>query len=116
MSPFPNEDRIVPENQVRFIELRAEPLDDPLKIRIYAKKQPSKEFPTIELAILDSSNHVIVESTLISVFQEDFVLTMHIPQNAVNNQPFTLRGKIIFEDPIGISDDQKTTFRLTNES
>ncbi len=115
MPPSHNKDRLVPENQVKFTELRAEPQQGSFKIRVYAKKLPSDEFPTIELAILDSSDKVIAESILISVFQEDFVLTMHIPNDIDIKQSFCLHGKIIFEDPIGLVDHQKTGFRLTSE-
>ncbi len=112
-SPF-NQDRFVPPQQVKFLELKAEPQANPLKVRVFAKKPPSKEFPTIELAILDAQDNLVTEATLITVFQEDFVITMHIPEQAAENGPFVLHAKIIFEDSIGVNDHQKRSFQLTH--
>jgi hypothetical protein len=112
MFPNPNEEKYVPAEKVKFTELRVEPQTDRLKVRVYAQKPPSKEFPTIELAILDSVGHVLTETTMITVFQEEFVLTMHLPGNKLDNPPFVLHGKIIFEDSVGLTDYRKFEFNL----
>lgn len=111
-NPTQSSAHIVKEKDVRFLELRPEIQEDPRKIRVYVKKHISQQFPDIELDIRDNQNKLLAETAMITVFQEGFVITLHLPDLADISFPLCLRGKIIFEEPIGMVDQKTVTINV----
>ncbi len=112
INPNQNNDEIIPEQAVRFVEFRPEPQEDAHKIRIFVKKTSAKESPTLEIEIRDLEQNLIADTVIISAFQKDFVFTMHIPDYVTEQKSFVLIGKIIFEEPIGLVHQEQIPFQI----
>ena len=70
----------VPPAEMRFLELRAEPVidDGPLRIRVYVEVTPFQKRPFIEVILTGEKGQEIATASVIEPLQRKNVFTMHI--------------------------------------
>jgi hypothetical protein len=70
----------VPPAEMRFLELRAEPVidDGPLRVRVYVEMTPFQQRPFIEVVLVDQKGQEIATASVIEPLQRKNVFTMHI--------------------------------------
>lgn len=70
----------VPPGEMRFIELRAEPVidDGPLRARVYVEVTPFQKRPFIEVVLTGENGQEIATASVIEPLQRKNVFTMHI--------------------------------------
>ena len=70
----------VPPAEMRFLELRAEPVidDGPLRIRVYVEVTPFQKRPFIEVTLSGENGDEIATASVIEPMQRKNVFTMHI--------------------------------------
>jgi hypothetical protein len=70
----------VPPAEMRFLELRAEPVidDGPLRIRVYVEVTPFQKRPFIEVVLTGEKGQEIATASVIEPLQRKNVFTMHI--------------------------------------
>jgi hypothetical protein len=70
----------LPPQEMRFIELRGEPVidDGPLRVRVYVAVTPFQQRPFIEVAMTNPEGAEIATASVIEPMQRKNVFTMHI--------------------------------------
>ncbi len=70
----------LPAAEMRFLELRAEPVidDGPLRIRVYVEVTPFQKRPFIEVVLSDANGNEIATASVIEPMQRKNVFTMHL--------------------------------------
>jgi hypothetical protein len=110
MQPAYMPEDAVPPAEVRFEELRAEPLGDPQKVRIYIKVTPFQVQPSIRAAIHNAAGEAVVNASIIETMQHHMVLTLHLrlpdPSGA-----YKLAAELYYED-LGVIDKSETSFEV----
>lgn len=89
----------LPPAEMRFIELRAEPVLDegPLRARIYVEVTPFQKRPYIEVALTGANNDEIASASIIEPMQRKNVFTMHFrgPQKSGG---FSLHARLYYPE------------------
>lgn len=114
----------LPPDQVRIIELKAEPLPDGRRVRIFLELTPFLNRPDEEISIFDRLGEEVAYVNIIETMLSKIVLTLHLrggqtcgifkviakifySPNLLNASP----GEILpSENPEPIFGDQKETF------
>jgi hypothetical protein len=70
----------LPPAEMRFLELRAEPVLDegPLRVRVYVEVTPFQKRPFIEVVLTGEQGEEIATASVIEPLQRKNVFTMHI--------------------------------------
>ena len=110
----PAEDGIVPvpPEQMRFLELRAEPVidDGPLRLRVYVETTAFQKRPYIEVVLLDAEGEEIASASVIEPMQRKNVFTMHV-RGGQKSGKFSIDARLYY--PEGPESDQaKTEFEI----
>ncbi len=109
-NPFqPPAEGAAPED-VRFIELRAEPWPEGGKIRVHARIAPFLQPPDLEAALVNSDGDEISSVTIIENIDFNLVFTMHV-RHPSSDGKYTLIGRIIYED-IGVVHEAQASIEL----
>jgi hypothetical protein len=87
----------VPPEQMRFLELRAEPVLDegPLRVRVYVEVTPFQQRPFIEVTLSDSQGEEITTASVIEPMQRKNVFTMHI-RSPQQSGKFSLAARLYY--------------------
>jgi hypothetical protein len=89
----------VPPAEMRFIELRAEPVQDegPLRARIYVETTAFQQRPYIEVALNNADGEEIASASVIEPMSRKNVFTMHI-RGPQQNGKFSLAARLYYPD------------------
>jgi hypothetical protein len=95
----------VPPEEMRFLELRAEPVidDGPLRLRVYVEVTAFQKRPYIEVALLDANGDELASASVIEPMQRKNVFTMHI-RSGQKSGKFSLHARMYY--PEGPESDQ----------
>jgi len=75
--PDPDAERL-PSNQVRFLDLSAEPLPDGQRIRLHLQLTPFLESPVIELTLTNPRGEICGSTSIIEPAEWTIDLVLHI--------------------------------------
>lgn len=89
----------VPPDEMRFLELRAEPVHDdgPLRTRVYVEVTPFRKRPYIDIALTGTDGAEIAFANIIEPMQRKNVITMHIRTAQAGGQ-LTLHARLYYPD------------------
>ncbi len=102
----------VPPEEMRFLELRAEPVidDGPLRLRVYVETTAFQKRPYIEVALLNAAGDEITSASIIEPMQRKNVFTLHV-RGGQKSGKFSLDARMYYpEGPE--SDHQITQFEI----
>ena len=87
----------VPPDEMRFLELRAEPVHDdgPLRLRVYVEVTPFQKRPFIEVTLNNVEGDEIATASIIEPMQRKNVFTMHI-RGSQKNGKFGLHARMYY--------------------
>jgi hypothetical protein len=87
----------VPPAEMRFLELRAEPVvdDSPLRVRVYVEVTPFQKRPFIEVVLTGEKGQEIATASVIEPLQRKNVFTMHIRGGQQRGQ-FLLHARMYY--------------------
>lgn len=113
----------MPPEEMRFIELRGEPVLDegPLRVRVYVEVTPFQKRPFIEVVMHNPAGDEIATASVIEPMQRKNVFTMHV-RGAQKTGQFKLFARLYYPsnsenptDPAGQpieSDRQQAEFTV----
>lgn len=89
----------VPPEEMRFLELRAEPVrdDGPLRTRVYIEVTPFRQRPHIDVALTNAEGDEIASVNIIEPMQRKNVITLHI-RGPQQSGAFTLHARLYYPD------------------
>ena len=89
----------VPPAEMRFLELRPEPVrdDGPLRARVYVEVTPFQKRPYLEVALTNANGEEIASASIIEPMQRKNVFTLHI-HGAQTSGQFTLYARLYYPD------------------
>lgn len=89
----------VPPEEMRFLELRAEPVrdDGPLRTRVYLEVTPFRKRPHIDVILTGADGAEIASVNIIEPMQRKNVITMHI-RGPQQSGVFTLHARLYYPD------------------
>jgi hypothetical protein len=89
----------VPPAEMRFIELRPEPVLDegPLRARIYVEVTPFQKRPYIEVILTGADGEEIASASIIEPLQRKNVFTLHL-RGAQTSGQFSLHARLYYPD------------------
>ncbi len=90
----PNHSRLPPD-KVRIIELRAEPLPDGRRVRVFLELTPFLNRPDGEISIFDSLGEEVVHVNIIETMLPKIILTLHL-RGGKPSGTFRVIGKIFY--------------------
>ncbi len=98
----PNEVPLPPE-EVRIRELRADPLPDGQRVRVYLETEPFQKRPSADLVITDETGQEVAAVSIIESMLRKMELTMHLRGGKTSGK-FTLHadlfyGKLVEPEP-----------------
>jgi hypothetical protein len=87
----------VPPAEMRFLELRAEPVidDGPLRVRVYVEVTPFQKRPFIEVVLAGQKGQEIATASVIEPLQRKNVFTMHI-RGGQQRGKFSLHARMYY--------------------
>ncbi len=101
----------LPPDQVRIIDLKAEPLIDGRRVRIYLELTPFLNKPDGEISIFDSLGEEVAHASLVEMMLPKIVLTLHL-RGGKTCGVFTVFVQIFYsQNPF----DAKMNETITNE-
>ncbi len=89
----------VPPEEMRFLELRAEPVHDdgPLRARVYIEVTPFRQRPHIDIALTGANGEEIASVNIVEPMQRKNVITMHI-RGEQKSGHFTLHARLYYPE------------------
>lgn len=89
----------VPPEEMRFLELRAEPVHDdgPLRTRVYIEVTPFRKRPHIDIALTGADGEEVASVNIVEPMQRKNVITMHI-RGAQTSGQFTLHARLYYPE------------------
>jgi hypothetical protein len=102
----------VPPEEMRFTELRAEPVldDGPLRTRVYVEVTTFQQRPYIEVTLLGSDGDEIASASVIEPMNRKNVFTLHI-RSAQQSGKFRLSARLYYPEKPD-SDTREYTFEI----
>jgi hypothetical protein len=102
----------VPPEEMRFTELRAEPVLDegPLRTRVYVEVTPFQKRPYIEVNLYGSDGDEITSASVIEPMSRKNVFTLHI-RSAQQSGKFRLSARLYYPEKPD-SDTREITFEV----
>ena len=94
--PFENP---LPPDEVRIRELRAEPLPDGRRVRIYLEVDPFQKRPSAEVIITDSEDMAVAQASVIETTALKIEFTMHLRQSQTAGR-YTVSAILYYSEPI----------------
>ncbi len=89
----------LPPEEMRFIELRAEPVRDDgrLRARVYIEVTPFRQRPHIDIALTDANGEEIASVNIVEPMQRKNVITIHIRGQQTSGQ-FSLHARLYYPE------------------
>lgn len=89
----------VPPEEMRFLELRAEPVydDGPLRARVYIEVTPFLKRPYIDLVLTGANGGEIASVNIVEPMQRKNVITIHL-RGAQTNGQFSLHARLYYPE------------------
>lgn len=104
-----------PPQEVRILELRAEPWPDhSRRVRIHLQLTPFLERPDLEVIISELDGEKIASIDIIETLENRMTFTMHLKGDTAIGR-FTLLAKLSYPD-IGVVDQKSTLFEVTEQT
>jgi hypothetical protein len=102
----------VPPEEMRFIELRAEPVLDngPLRTRVYVEVTAFQKRPYIEVTLNDANGEEIASASVIEPMSRKNVFTLHI-RGPQQSGKFHLAARLYYPDGPD-ADTREITFEV----
>ncbi len=89
----------VPPQEMRFIELKVEPVLDngPVRLRVYVEVTAFQQRPYMEVALCDAQGDEIASASVIEPMQRKNVFTMHV-RGSQQTGKFSLQARLFYPD------------------
>jgi len=102
----------LPPEEMRFTELRAEPVldDGPLRTRVYVEVTPFQKRPYIEVTLIGSEGDEIASASVIEPMSRKNVFTIHI-RGSQQSGKFRLSARLYYPEKPD-SDTREITFEI----
>lgn len=87
----------LPPEEMRFLELRAEPArdDGPPRTRVYVEVTPFRKRPCIDIALTGADGAELASVNIVEPMQRKNVITMHL-RGAQQTGQFTLQARLYY--------------------
>jgi hypothetical protein len=129
MGGYTMDELVFPEagstDEVKIRDMAAEAYPDSHRVRVFFSLSPSRTRPSAVISLLDSAGEMLASVDVISIFQPENEITLHIPaqrirsgEYAVTVEVFSITEQTRPEDPEKISfhqsslDSATTTFLI----
>ena len=102
----------VPPKEMRFSELRVEPVLDngPVRLRVYVEVTAFQQRPYMEVVLNDANGDEIASASIIEPMQRKNVFTMHVRGNQQSGK-FSLHARLFYPDQTD-SDTRQIEFEI----
>jgi hypothetical protein len=89
----------VPPQEMRFSELRVEPVLDngPVRLRVYVEVSAFQQPPYMEVALNDAQGDEIASASIIEPMQRKNVFTMHV-RGGQQSGKFSIHARLFYPD------------------
>ncbi len=89
----------VPPEEMRFIEVKVEPVLDngPVRMRVYIETAAFQQRPYIELTLFNNLREEITSASIIEPMQRKNVITMHL-RGGQQNGKFHLHARLFYPE------------------
>jgi hypothetical protein len=89
----------VPPQEMRFSELKVEPVLDggPVRMRVYVETTAFQQRPTMEIVLNDANGEEITSASIIEPMQRKNVFTMHV-RGGQQTGKFSLHARLFYPD------------------
>jgi len=106
----PNVLRLPPED-VRILDLRAQPYPDNRRVRVALDLTPFRERPYIELTLVNAQEELLGSASIVEPVAWKLELTMHLRQGGAASGPLTLVARLSYPD-LDEVDSRQVSFAL----
>jgi hypothetical protein len=102
----------VPPSEMRFLELKAEPVadDGPTRLRVYLETTAFRERPHFEVDLFDAQGEEIASVSIIEPLSRKNVFTMHV-RGAQKTGQFSLKARLFYPEQPD-SDQREIQFEI----
>lgn len=106
----------LPRDQVRIIELTAQPYPDGARVHMQVKLTPFLERPNLEIYARKASGPIVAEMSVIETMTPHLEFTLHI--RGVDSLPgdYSLRAELYYDDRQSPLDTREIQFRVEPEA
>ena len=89
----------LPPNEMRFKEVKVEPVldDGPLRLRVYIETSAFQQRPYIEVTLFNGAGDEIASASVIEPMQRKNVFTMHL-RGEQKNGKFSLQARLFYPE------------------
>ena len=89
----------VPPEEMRFLEVRVEPVQDngPVRMRVYLETTAFQQRPYLEVNLYDSQGDEIASASIIEPIQRKNVFTMHL-RGGQQSGKFSLQARLFYPE------------------
>lgn len=95
--PFLPEDALPPQ-EVRIVELRAEPWpDQPQRVRVHLEVTPFRERPNMQVTLQDMAGLEVASVHIIESIETRMTFTLHKKDGPIGGQ-YTLSARVFYPD------------------
>lgn len=103
----------LPPEEMRFLELRAEPVHDdgPLRARVYIEVTPFRKRPHIDIALTGADGAEIAFVSIVEPMQRKNVITMHLRGEQTSGQ-FSLHARLYYPEDGPQADTAEFKFEI----
>jgi hypothetical protein len=77
-NPFQQNEDALPPEEVRILDLHAEPWQDGRRIRVHITLTPFQQPPNLEASIYDLQGNEVSHASIIENIDDKLVITMHL--------------------------------------
>jgi hypothetical protein len=89
----------LPPEEVRILEMRANPYPDGQRVRIYLEVTPFQKRPNAEIAILDPRGEEVAQVSVIESMSRKMEFTMHLRKPELGST-YTLAARLFYTAPL----------------
>ena len=89
----------LPPEEVRILEMRADPYPDGRRVRIYLEVTPFQKRPNAEIAILDPGGEEVAQVSVIETMSRKLEFTMHL-RGPQPGGAYTLAARLFYTAPL----------------
>ena len=102
-----------PPDQVRILELRAEPYDDRRRIKVFLHVKPFSKAPDLHIEVQTLTGNVLAQLDIIETTEAAVVFTIHLKE-PTDEIDLRLHAAILYAEQ-GIVDEAQANFQLPDE-
>ncbi len=96
--PNPDEERLPPE-QVRLLDLRAEPWPDAKRVKVLIEITPFEKRPSLEISLTDASGSQVASANILETMARRLEINLHLRAPAPAGEVYSLSATLYYQKP-----------------